>query len=176
MSISLGPQPIHAECTLVNQKGQVVGKVKMSEDAFWQTKIEIEVWGQKPNGLQGIHIHDLNGVNPNYCYNLQNLCQIPCDQLGGHYDPYQTNSHGDHTSDFSHRHVGDMGNIYIDDRGWGRKKFWDRLIRLRGTFSVINKAIVLHSGEDDLGHGNNKQSHITGNSGKKVACGIIRKK
>lgn len=33
--------------------------------------------------------------------------------------------------------------------------------------------MVVHADEDDLGRGNNEESKITGNSGPRVACGII---
>jgi Cu-Zn family superoxide dismutase len=39
--------------------------------------------------------------------------------------------------------------------------------------SVINKSIVVHAGEDDLGLGGDTGSTTTGNAGGRVACGVI---
>lgn len=71
--------------------------------------------------------------------------------------------HGDHETG----HAGDLGNIEVDEKGWGdlvlettRVKVWD----------VIGRSIVVHEGPDDLGKGE-KSKH--GNSGKGVLAGVI---
>ena len=46
-------------------------------------------------------------------------------------------------------------------------------VRLTGKYSVIGRSIVIHQKEDDLGNGNDNESLITGNAGKRIACGII---
>ena len=35
------------------------------------------------------------------------------------------------------------------------------------------RGIVLHTGKDDLGKGSSPDSKLTGNSGERLACGII---
>jgi superoxide dismutase, Cu-Zn family len=175
MSILLGPAPVRAEAILVDHRGKTVGRVTFQENLnFWQTRIEIDVWDQKP-GLHGIHIHSLGDVNPAYTYSEVNVSRIPCDALGGHFDPHMTGVHGSNLSDLTARHVGDMGNIAVNSSGWGTRVFWDRLIQLRGLHSVIGLPVVLHSCADDLGRGTNSESRKTGNSGERIACGIIRR-
>ena len=49
----------------------------------------------------------------------------------------------------------------------------DKLVKLKGKYSVIGRAFVIHQKEDDLGKGDNKESLVTGNAGKRIACGII---
>ena len=53
----------------------------------------------------------------------------------------------------------------------------DSVASLHGQFSVVNRAIVVHAGEDDLGRGEGdkaEESKKTGNAGSRVACGIIK--
>ena len=61
----------------------------------------------------------------------------------------------------------------------------DKLIKLRGKYSIIGRSVILHDKEDDLGKGGldengnvidekvRKESLITGNAGKRIACGVI---
>jgi len=166
--------PIHAKANLQNEYGHAVGCVYFFEDInIWKTRIEIQLWNQTP-GLHGIHIHEFGdndylGEYPNETMHTSQHCGM----FGGHYNPYNA-SHGAPTDDFSARHVGDMGNVKVNPDGNGHKVFYDRLIRLRGRFNVIGRTVVLHACADDLGHGGDHESRITGNSGKRLSCGIIR--
>ena len=48
------------------------------------------------------------------------------------------------------------------------------MIKLRGIENnVIGRGLIVHEDQDDCGKGNNTQSKTTGNSGKKIGCGII---
>lgn len=38
---------------------------------------------------------------------------------------------------------------------------------------MIGRSCVLHKNEDDLGLGNHEESPKTGNSGPRIACGVI---
>ena len=51
--------------------------------------------------------------------------------------------------------------------------FDDTVSQLFGQFSIIGRTIVLHQNQDDLGLGINAASLTTGNSGNRIACGII---
>lgn len=71
------------------------------------------------------------------------------------------------------RHVGDLGNIQADAYGEANVDITDSIISLTGRHSIIGRAIVVHSGKDDLGRGGSPLSLTTGNSGDRWACGII---
>ena len=45
----------------------------------------------------------------------------------------------------------------------------DSVASLHGQFSVVNRAIVVHAGEDDLGRGGDAESLKTGNAGEFLA-------
>merc|ERR1712107_737768 len=57
------------------------------------------------------------------------------------------------------RHVGDLGNIDVDDEGIADIKIEDHKVKMSGADSVIGKAIVIHADMDDLGRGGDGQYH-----------------
>ena len=71
------------------------------------------------------------------------------------------------------RHVGDLGNIFVDSAGNSTFEMFDPVIALDGPNSILGRAFVLHSGEDDLGKVGNEGSRKTGNAGSRIACGIV---
>jgi Cu/Zn superoxide dismutase len=38
---------------------------------------------------------------------------------------------------------------------------------------IYSRSVVIHSGVDDLGRGGAELSKVSGNSGSKIACGVI---
>ncbi len=74
--------------------------------------------------------------------------------------------------------MGDEGNIVADAHGVANVDFVDRLVSLlpnrrnRDT-SIVGRGLVVHASEDDLGLGGNNASLATGNSGGRVACGVV---
>ena len=70
-------------------------------------------------------------------------------------------------------HVGDLENIYIKPDGTGSLLITPHLSTLQhGINSLLKEegtSIVIHSGPDDL------ISDPSGNAGKRVACGVIKK-
>lgn len=71
------------------------------------------------------------------------------------------------------RHVGDLGNVESDANGIAQVDMTDLEISLSGPNNVIGRAIVVHSGEDDLGRTDHPDSKVTGNAGGRWACGVI---
>ncbi len=108
-------------------------------------------------GKHGFHIHEKGDCSAK-----------DASSAGDHYNPTHA-KHGDpsHTE----RHVGDFGNIVADSKGSATvevtlknpdsKEFknWD---------DILGKSIILHEKEDDL------NSQPAGNSGKRIACGVIQ--
>jgi hypothetical protein len=73
------------------------------------------------------------------------------------------------------RHVGDLGNVDSMGDSFADIFLFDHLISLssKSDRSVLHRALVIHEKADDLGLGNHADSKKTGNSGSRVACGII---
>ena len=75
--------------------------------------------------------------------------------------------HGGPHAPVGQRHVGDFGNIEAGADSTATFERTDSLVTLSGMNSVVGKAVVVHAGADDL------QSQPSGNSGARVACGVI---
>jgi len=65
------------------------------------------------------------------------------------------------------------GNIEADDDGIANIALEDRQVKLIGPHSIIGRSIVIKSNEDDLGKGGHETSLISGNSGQKIAGGVV---
>lgn len=149
-----------AVCILNSEAGQTAkGVVQFVQSSYLsKTHVEGKFEGLTPNHKHGFHIHQYG-----------NLTQ-GCVTAGPHYNPFKT-SHGSLTS--AVRHVGDMGNLESDAEGKATIEFADTQMTLSGVNSIIGRACVLHRDEDDLGLGSNEASKENGNSGPRIACGII---
>ena len=134
--------------------GYVIFKTKGNS-----TEIMVKVYGFKP-GKHGFHIHEKGTVEKG------------CDSLCAHYNPFNV-KHGGRDDDVNNRHVGDLGNITVDENGECNEVFVDNLVKLEGEYSVIGRSIIIHEDEDDLGKGGNEESLKTGNAGKRIACAKI---
>lgn len=134
------------------------GHVKFTENGD-ETIIDVDIYGFK-TGKHGFHIHEKGSI------------ELGCGSLCAHYNPYNVN-HGGRDDDKEHRHVGDLGNLEVGEDGTCKMKIIDKLVKLNGKHSVLNRSIIIHEDEDDLGKGGNEESLKTGNSGKRISCGKI---
>lgn len=122
-----------------------------------RVKITIDLKGV-PVGKHGFHIHTSG--------DLRHGCKSLC----SHYNPYNKNHGGKRSRE---RHVGDLGNLETDKKGNISITMYDTKITLDGKYSIIGRSVVIHDKEDDLGKGNNIESLITGNAGKRIGCGVV---
>lgn len=109
-------------------------------------------------GLHGIHIHVFGDLS----HGLSSC--------GGIFNPFGRNHGGPNDEQ---RMVGDLGNIEANERGKSSIRLEDRLVKLIGPHSIIGRSIVITSDEDDLGRGGQELSHIHGNSGQRIAGGVV---
>src|SRR5690606_33627677 len=89
----------------------------------------------------------------------------PGGAAGDHFAPLG-NPHG--APGDSARHVGDLGNVEAGADGRAQGTFVDPVVTLDGAHAIVGKAVVVHSGEDDL------TSQPSGDSGDRVGCGVIQ--
>ncbi len=118
-----------------------------------EVRIEVDVYGLTP-GPHGIHIHEFGD------------CSAPDgSSAGDHFDPVNQ----PHGAPGPATHPGDLGNIAADANGTARISLDTSRITLgKGTAGVLGRAVVVHAMADDL------QSQPAGDSGARVACGVIR--
>jgi Cu-Zn family superoxide dismutase len=129
---------------------QVSGTIKFVSKGN-DTLVDISIRNLSP-GAHGIHINERGD------------CSAP-DGLsaGAHFNPTGT-PHGG--MDGPH-HLGDLGNIVAGADGTVILNFHVKDLNLSGEPNITGRAVIIHSGADDM------KTQPTGNSGKRLACGVI---
>jgi len=137
----------------------IKGTVNFTEVGNKKIKIDVFISGLKPDSLHAIHVHEAG--------DLSDKCTSMC----AHFNPYKMN-HG--CPGMKIRHVGDLGNLKTNTKGEAKYTFYDDVIKLRGSkTNIIGRGLIIHEDPDDCGKGDNKDSLITGNAGKRIACAVI---
>jgi Cu-Zn family superoxide dismutase len=141
-----------ASATLAGRSGSAVsGSVNFVEVAGG-VKIEAQVAGLTP-GEHGFHVHEVGD------------CSAPdATSAKGHFNPTGM-AHGKH--DNAVHHGGDMPNLVANTQGEAHYSVELKGMSLIGANSVIGRSVVIHADPDDY------QSQPAGNSGKRIACGVI---
>jgi Cu-Zn family superoxide dismutase len=146
-----------ATAELRNAKGDQVGQASFWEDAKG-VRILVEVQGIAP-GAHGIHIHAVGKCDP-----------PDFTTAGGHFNP-SGKKHG--FMNPAGPHNGDLPNLQVGPDGKGRLEYVNALVTLgAGTTSLFGPdgtALVLHARPDD------DVTDPSGDSGARIACGVIRK-
>lgn len=121
-------------------------------------KITGEIEGLKANSVHGFHIHE-----------KADCSAADAKSAGGHFNP-TTEKHGGPKQ--SKSHAGDLGNLKANEKGMIKVNIIDKELVLypeTSKLSVFNRSLVLHAKADDF------KSQPSGNSGDRLACGIIVK-
>jgi Cu-Zn family superoxide dismutase len=153
--LQLGSPQATAE--LRNAKGEVVGQARFWEDGQG-VRILAEVQGISP-GAHGIHLHAVGKCDP-----------PDFATAGAHFNP-AGKKHG--LKNPSGPHNGDLPNIQVASDGTGRLEYVDTQVTLgagaTSLFGADGTAVVLHARPDD------DVTEPSGDSGARIACGVIRK-
>jgi len=107
-------------------------------------------------GPKGFHIHEKGD------------CSAPdATSAGGHFNPTKSKHGGPYEPV---KHGGDLGNLNFDAAGAAKPGFvvGDISVSSSRPDGIIGRAVVVHAAADDL------KTDPTGNSGGRVACGVIR--
>ena len=111
--------------------------------------------GLAPNQSFGFHVHEKGDCSA-----------ADASSAGGHFNP-TAQPHG--STETAAHHAGDMDNIKSDDEGTARVSFHIENVGLaNGSATDINgRALVVHAKPDDY------TTQPSGNSGDRIACGVI---
>jgi Cu-Zn family superoxide dismutase len=144
---------------LVDVDGSIVGTGTVATSGD-QVLIRISGSGLEP-GEHGIHIHEIGRCDA--------AGDEPFASAGDHYNPSGA-SHGGPQDDEAH--AGDLGNVLVDNAGSYRFSIATDRVSLNSNAGATlrdanGSALLIHAAADDL------QTDPTGNSGGRVACGVI---
>lgn len=115
--------------------------------------VAVQLTGLTP-GMHGFHIH-ANG----------SCAADDGSSAGGHLNPYNTQHGGPGATQ---HHVGDLGNVMANGEGVVNANLRVSGLAFSGPASILQKAVIVHAGEDDLA------TDPSGDSGDRVSCGVIR--
>jgi len=118
--------------------------------------IVVEVRGLRPNAEHGFHVHEKGD-----CSSGDGM------SAGGHFNPKGA-PHGPPGA--GPHHAGDMPMLKADAAGVA-KLAWDadELTVTDGPASVVGRGVIVHRDPDDF------KTQPTGNSGPRIACGVVRR-
>lgn len=118
--------------------------------------VTAEVRGLKPNSEHGFHVHEKGD-----CSAADGM------SAGGHFNP-TGKPHAHYGKD--DRHAGDMPNLRADATGVAKYRYETTALTLRdGASSALGRSVIVHRDPDDY------SSQPAGNSGPRLACGVVAK-
>lgn len=111
--------------------------------------------GLAPNQSFGFHVHEKGDCSA-----------ADASSAGGHFNP-TAQPHG--STETAAHHAGDMDNIQSDDEGTARVSFHIENVGLANgsATDISGRALVVHAKPDDY------KTQPSGNSGDRIACGVI---
>jgi len=119
-----------------------------------KVRVTAQVIGLRPNQEHGFHIHEVGDCSSGDGMSAK-----------GHFNPYGK-PHGPQGSE---HHAGDMPSLKADAKGRAHLQAdLDVVTVTPGPASIIGRAVIVHANPDDYA------TQPTGNSGARIACGVIK--
>lgn len=146
-----------AEAQLKPTQGNAVGGIVTFTEEAGKVRAVANVTGLKP-GSHGFHVHEKGD------------CSAPDGtSAGGHFNPSGA-PHGDPHKGHQH-HAGDMPMLVADKNGKAQLTVEMKGVTVAdGPSSLVGRAVIVHADADD------HATQPTGNSGARVACGLIARR
>jgi len=148
-----------ATATLRDTAGAEVGVATFTQERDGAVRLEAEVTGLPP-GAHGIHVHTTGSCDA--------AGATAFGAAGGHFNP-TARPHGLRHPQGGH--LGDLPNLDLGDDGRGELRTTSTRFTLSpGAASLLDadgSALVIHAGPDD------QRTDPTGNSGGRIACGVV---
>jgi Cu-Zn family superoxide dismutase len=118
------------------------------------TSVDVHVMasGLLPGSIHGFHVHEVgNCASPDFM------------SAGDHFNP----THKPHGAQDKPHHAGDMPSLLADPAGKIDARFTLEGVTLGGADGFVGHAVVLHATADNF------EAQPSGNSGARIACGVI---
>lgn len=128
---------------------QISGLVKFYDTPYGGTLVEAEIFNLPNIALQNSSAY--------YAMHIHEFgdCSDSFQHTGSHYNP---------TSMSHPSHAGDLPPL-LSNQGYAWSAFYDKRFLIR---DIIGRSVIIHALTDDFA------SQPSGNSGMKIACGVIR--
>jgi Cu-Zn family superoxide dismutase len=143
-----------ATAKLAPTQGNSVAGTVTFEQRGDRVVVIADITGLKPGVEHGFHVHEKGDCSA-----------ADGTSAGGHFNP-GSKPHGHHAS--PERHGGDLPNLKADASGRARLTAETTLLTVAaGPASVVGRGVIVHRDPDDY------KSQPAGNSGPRLACGVI---
>lgn len=145
----------HANINATKSDTTGSGKAEFSSNDNGSVDLKLQVsFPKMANKSVAVHIHEHGD------------CGDEGKGAHGHWNP-TNEAHGKWGA--AAFHSGDIGNINLDDKGDGNITLNSNRWTIGGDekTSILNRAIIVHSGVDDF------TTQPTGNAGSRIGCGLI---
>jgi len=145
-----------ATARLEPTKGSNVrGNVEFTEASGGKVRVTADVSGLRPNAEFGFHIHEAGDCSSGDGMSAK-----------GHFNPFGR-PHG--RPGAAERHAGDLPSLSAGKDGRAKVDVTVDQVSLKpGPTSIVGRGIIIHADPDDY------KTQPTGNSGARLACGVIK--
>ena len=148
-------EPLRATAQLQPTKGNKTFGEATFEQVGDKVRVIVFAQGLKPDSEHGFHIHEAGDCSSGDGMSAK-----------GHFNPYGK-PHASPTT--AERHAGDLPPLKAAKNGRAKIDVTLDVITLRpGAASIIGRGLIIHADPDDF------KTQPTGNSGARIACGVIK--
>lgn len=167
-------QPTAGGAVIKDAKGRTVGSLRIEDEGGGKTRITVTSKGLPP-GYHGFHIHMKGVCDPR---STDPATGSPFFSAGPHFD-LASHSHPDHT--------GDLPDLLVDADGTGRATVVTDRFHPGQLLDRDGSAIIIHALPDNQANipkrysaqgksGPDAESLKAGDSGGRIACGVITRR
>lgn len=161
-----------AHAVIKNVDGRIIGRFQVEHRRYGKSGVTVTVRGLTP-GYHGFHIHATGVCDPR---SVDPATGSPYFSAGGHFN-LGAGGHADHS--------GDLPNLLVGADGTGSASTVTDRFRVEQLFDKDGSAVVVHALADNHaniparytgaggGTGPDEATLKTGDSGGRVACGVI---
>jgi superoxide dismutase, Cu-Zn family len=149
-------EPLRATAALQPTKGsKAFGEVTFEQDGD-KVRMIAFAQGLKPDAEHGFHIHEVGDCSSGDGMSTK-----------GHFNP-AGKPHGDPTK--GEHHVGDLPALRANNKGRAKVDVSLSGVSLQpgASNNIIGRGMIIHADPDDY------KTQPTGNSGARIACGVVK--